>query len=63
MESRTLTSIAIIGLFAALAIPVGLAAQENASKQSAGHHHYKLIDLETLHRELRLQPCGRRRSG
>ena len=39
MKSRTLTCITAIGLFAALAIPVQLAAQ---------HTRYKLIDLGTL---------------
>jgi hypothetical protein len=32
MKSRTLTSITAIALFAALAIPIGLAAQESYSR-------------------------------
>jgi hypothetical protein len=39
MKSRTLTCITVMTIFAALAIPVQLAAQ---------HTRYKLIDLGTL---------------
>ena len=47
MKSRTLTSIMAVWLFAALAIPVQLAAQ---SKQDHHHkyRHYKLIDMGTF---------------
>jgi probable HAF family extracellular repeat protein len=45
MRSRTLTSINAVLLFAALAIPVQLAAQSN---QVHKHHRYKLIDLGTF---------------
>ena len=45
MKSRTLTSIISTILFAALAVPIRLAAQERQNKQQP---HYKLIDLGTL---------------
>lgn len=45
MKSRTLTSIAAVVLFAVLAIPIGLDAQDNADGK---HHHYKLIDVGTF---------------
>jgi probable HAF family extracellular repeat protein len=44
MKSRFLMRFSAIALFAALALPVSLAAQEHA----ALHHHYKLIDIGTL---------------
>src|ERR1700740_3090106 len=47
MKSRTLTSITVMILFAALAIPVRLAAQDNQEHRQQ-HHHYKLIDLGTF---------------
>ena len=40
MKSRTLTCITATTLFAALAIPAQLTAQQ--------HHHYKLIDMGTF---------------
>ena len=46
MKSRTLMYFVAITFFAALAIPVQLAAQGNKGKQK--HHHYKLIDLGTF---------------
>jgi probable HAF family extracellular repeat protein len=48
MKSRTLTSITVMTLFAALAIPVRLAAQDNRHDESHKHHHYKLVDTGTL---------------
>jgi probable HAF family extracellular repeat protein len=47
MKSRHLMLLAAITLFAALAIPVGLAAQDNQD-QKHKHHHYKLNDLGTF---------------
>lgn len=44
MKSRTLMCITAAVLFAALAIPVRIAGQE----QGQGHHHYKLVDLGTF---------------
>lgn len=46
MKSRTLMCFAAITLFAVLAIPVQLAAQED--KNSKKHHHYQLIDMGTF---------------
>ena len=46
MKSRILMCITAMTLFAALAIPVRLAAQEE--KKEKEHHRYKLIDLGTL---------------
>ena len=43
MKSRALTCITTMALFAALAIPVRMAAQEQAK-----HRHYKLIDMGTF---------------
>src|SRR5947207_13273926 len=49
MKSRTLTFITALSLFAALAIPVPLAAQEEqATQQKAKHSRYVLVDLGTL---------------
>ena len=45
MKSRTSTCIAAIAVFAALAVPVPLAAQDKKNNQ---HHHYRLIDLGTF---------------
>lgn len=47
MKSRTLTSISAVVLCAALARPIGLAAQDNADGKHE-HHHYKLIDMGTF---------------
>jgi probable HAF family extracellular repeat protein len=44
MRSERLTGIQATVLFAVLAIPVSLAAQQ----QNAQHHHYKLMDLGTF---------------
>jgi probable HAF family extracellular repeat protein len=46
MKSKTLCIIAMT-LFAALAIPIHLAAQNNQESKPK-HHHYKLIDMGTL---------------
>jgi probable HAF family extracellular repeat protein len=49
MRRHQQTGIAIFTLFAALAMPLGLAAQEEAAQaKKAQHHHYKLIDLGTF---------------
>ena len=43
------TSVVVLSLFAALAMPVGIAAQDNPSQDhKPKHHRYKLIDLGTL---------------
>jgi probable HAF family extracellular repeat protein len=47
MKSAKLLRIAAITLFAALAIPLGLAAQDNRDHHHR-YHHYKLIDLGTF---------------
>jgi probable HAF family extracellular repeat protein len=47
MKSRTLMCFVAITLFAPLAIPVQLAAQDNHSKHHR-YHHYQLIDLGTF---------------
>jgi probable HAF family extracellular repeat protein len=47
LKSKTLTCITAVTLFAALAVPLRLAAQDaGVGKQE--HHHYKLIDTGTL---------------
>jgi hypothetical protein len=46
MESRTLTFIAAMTLFAALALPVPLAAQEQ--KEAKKHHRYRFVDVGTF---------------
>jgi len=46
MKSRFLTLVPAIALFATLAIPIRLAAQDKPT-QNDKHHHYKLIDLGT----------------
>jgi len=49
MKSRVLTCITAMTLVAALAIPVGLAAQDDvAQANKPKHHHYKLIDMGTF---------------
>ena len=49
MKSHQQTRIAVITLFAVLAMPLGLAAQDDAADaKKAQHHHYKLIDLGTF---------------
>jgi probable HAF family extracellular repeat protein len=47
MNSKIMTRITALALFAALAIPVHLAAEER-QKQTASVHHYKVIDLGTF---------------
>jgi probable HAF family extracellular repeat protein len=47
MKSRFLACITAITLFAALAVPVGLAARDKPAHKNK-HHHYKVIDLGTL---------------
>jgi predicted methyltransferase len=46
MKSRFSSRIAAVTLFAVLAIPARLAAQENQDNHK--HHHYKLIDIGTF---------------
>src|ERR1700686_592139 len=46
MKPRFLILLTAITFFAALAIPVRLAAQGNKDRQK--HHHYQLIDLGTF---------------
>ena len=49
MKSRTWTWMTAVYLFAALAMPVGTAAQDNPSQDyKHKHHQYKLIDLGTF---------------
>jgi len=49
MKSRTLTWFTTMTLLAVLAIPVGVAAQDNAAQNNnAKPHHYKVIDLGTF---------------
>jgi len=47
VKSRTFTCITAMLLLTALAIPAGLAAQENQDGNHK-HHHYKLIDVGTF---------------
>jgi probable HAF family extracellular repeat protein len=47
MNSKTWTRIIALALFAALAVPVQLAAQDNQDHHQQ-HHHYKLIDIGTF---------------
>src|ERR1700686_1376209 len=47
MKSRTLTFITAMTLFAALAIPFAMAAQEQ-QEHGQKHSRYKLVDLGTL---------------
>ena len=49
MKSRTWMWTTVVYLFAALAMPVGMAAQDNPSQDhKSKHHQYKLVDLGTL---------------
>jgi probable HAF family extracellular repeat protein len=49
MKSRTRMWMTVVSLFAALAMPVGMTAQDNPSQDhKTKHHQYKLIDLGTL---------------
>ena len=49
MKSRTWMWTAVVYLFAALAIPAGMTAQDNPSQNHRhSHHQYKLIDIGTL---------------
>jgi probable HAF family extracellular repeat protein len=47
MKSKTFTWIIAVASLAALAMPLGLAAQSNPSNKNL-HHHYKLIDMGTF---------------
>jgi hypothetical protein len=47
MKSRTVTCITTMTLFAVLAIPVRLAAQDNQGHHRK-HHHHQLIDVGTF---------------
>lgn len=49
MKPRTWMWMPVVSLFAALAMPVGMAAQDNPSPDhKTRHQKYKLIDLGTL---------------
>jgi len=48
MKSTFARLFAAIAVFAALAIPTGLAAQDNQDRNHHEHHHYKVIDTGTL---------------
>jgi len=48
MNSKTWTRIITLALFAALATPVPLAAQDNKRESQPKHHHYQLIDVGTF---------------
>ena len=50
MKSRALTCMSAVTLFAMLAIPVRLAAQEQPESQAQNHKHhwYKLVDIGTF---------------
>ena len=48
MKSRTVTCITAMTLFAALPIPVGLAAQEQRQEQKKAHTRYKLVVIGTF---------------
>jgi probable HAF family extracellular repeat protein len=47
MNSCTCTWMTVVSMFAALAMPVGMPAQDNPSPNHK-HHQYKLIDIGTL---------------
>ena len=49
MKSRTWMWMTVVSLFAALAMPVGMAAQDNPSQDhKSKHHKYKLYDVGTF---------------
>jgi probable HAF family extracellular repeat protein len=49
MKSRAWMWMTAVSLFAALAVPVGMAAQDNASQNNRHQHHrYQLIDMGTF---------------
>ena len=49
MKSRILMWMTFMYLFAALAMPVGMAAQDNPSQDhKPKHHQYKLVDMGTF---------------
>jgi hypothetical protein len=49
MKSRTWTWMTAVYLFAALAMPVGMAAQDSPSQDhKPKHHQYRLIDMGTF---------------
>ena len=49
MKPRTWKWMPVVSLFAALAMPLGTAAQNNSTQNPKPKHHtYKLIDLGTL---------------
>src|SRR5580704_9480196 len=49
MRSRAWMWMTVVSLFATLAMPVGMAAQDNPSQErKSKHHQYKLVDLGTF---------------
>jgi probable HAF family extracellular repeat protein len=49
MKSKKWTSIVVMSLLYALAMPVGMAAQDNPSQDhKSKHHQYKLVDIGTF---------------
>jgi hypothetical protein len=49
MKSRIFTCIIAMTLFAALAVRLGFAVQDDAAQANKPkHHHYKRVDMETF---------------